>query len=137
MQWLQSINPVTAIWWIFFNVILALVPLALGFFFVYVMKIAKTKWHAILKDGELYIFSTTLSASSIGTAIIRAKSVELTLAVIIIGLFLTLILSTALFALASSFRLTQTAPPDEMAFAVTSLFCAVTASILSFVAFTL
>ncbi len=54
-----------SILWIFVNIILALLPIVTNFILIKIMKIHK-KWYETMTGGELFIFSTTISASAIG-----------------------------------------------------------------------
>lgn len=118
--------------WIFTNVILALTPILINFILIKVLKIG-TPWHQAFKDGELFIFSTTLSASSIGIASFQGTLKTALGSLIFWVLLLVLILSTVLFSLASFIKLKQEKIPDERLFAATSISCAAFASICSYI----
>ncbi|NEP80751.1 MAG: hypothetical protein F6K39_22815 [Okeania sp. SIO3B3] len=51
--------------WIFVKIVLPLMPIVINFIFIKIMGSDK-KWYQILTGGELFIFSTTISASAIG-----------------------------------------------------------------------
>lgn len=118
--------------WFFFNVILALMPVVVNFVLVRMVKI-DTSWYRILKDGELFIFSSTISASSIGTAIIQRQSGSSVTTVTICALLIVLMLSAAMFAVSSYFKFKQEIPPDERLFGVSSVYCAALAVLLSYI----
>ena len=120
--------------WVFFNVILALVPLLLNFFLVKVARVTTT-WHKMLKDGELYIFSSTIAAASIGKEFLDSSSKDLTSTVTVFALIIILMLSAAMFSLSSFLKFREESCLDEKLFSGGSISCAIVAGILSYVVF--
>ena len=86
--------------WILFNVILALFPLVLNAILL-PLSGGMIKWKDLLKDGELFFFSTSITASSIGSIFLKRPS-NLAFSVVL-GSFLVILLitSSCLFSLAS------------------------------------
>lgn len=117
--------------WIFTNIILALIPIAINLVLIKILKISM-EWYKALKGGELFIFSTTLSASSIGLGSIQNafNNVLGTLSFCI--LILVIIISTVLFGVACFTKLKNENIPDEKLFAAASISCATLASIFSY-----
>ena len=108
--------------WFFFNIVLALIPVILVYAIIW-MRSTGHAWHDILKDGEMFIFSCTLTASSIGSllfdpqrrsglskpsGIVFLQVDEIAFTLIGIVLIFLLILSTCLFAVGSYVKLTDT-----------------------------
>lgn len=106
--------------WFFFNVILALIPVILVYAIIWIRSTGHA-WHSILKDGEMFIFSCTLTASSIGSllfdpqrrsglnkpnGIVFLQVDEIAFTLIGIVLIFLLLLSTCLFAVGSYVKLT-------------------------------
>jgi hypothetical protein len=116
--------------WVFTNVILALIPIVINLILIKMLKMG-TQWHQMLKDGELFIFSTTLSASSIGIASFQGKLVNSSESLLFWALIVVLIISTALFSLSSLTKLKQI-DIDEKFFATSSIACALAASAFSY-----
>ncbi|HLL45332.1 MAG TPA: hypothetical protein VK399_01425 [Longimicrobiaceae bacterium] len=85
--------------WLFTNVIAALLPVAVSLCILRFGKITAT-WHAVLKDGELFIFSSTLSMTALATS--HFSDVPHTLPHLIATYFLfgVLVLSTAAYGFA-------------------------------------
>lgn len=102
--------------WLVFNVVLALLPILVNFFSLLMIKHgdgddSKNYWREVVKEGELFIFSSTLSATSIGTVIFQASRSNtisattfqststngLAITAIISSLIFVLLMSTALF----------------------------------------
>ena len=118
--------------WIFFSVILALLPILLNFTIVKLSNIRNIGWVELLKDGELFFFSTATSASSIGTLVLnRPPNIALT---ILIGslLVIILIMSSCLFSLSSFLKLKQMDVLDKRMFGVISIWCSFFAVALSY-----
>ncbi|MGJ5674056.1 MAG: hypothetical protein ACR9NN_10665 [Nostochopsis sp.] len=110
--------------WFFFNVFLALLPLLLNFILIKIGRI-KTTWFELLKDGELFFFSTSLAASSIGAFLFQSPS-SLMIASVTSYLLITLLLiSTGLFALSSFLKLKQMEAIDKKVFGAGSAWCAI------------
>lgn len=121
--------------WFFFNVVLALLPLLLNLILIRVGNI-KTNWPELLKDGELFFFSTAISASSIGTLLFQHPSSPLVASITSYFLILILIVSTGMFALSSFMKLKQMDDViDKKVFGLISAWCAVIAIIISYIAF--
>ena len=110
--------------WIF-KIVLPLMPIVITFIFIKIKEIDK-EWYQILTGGELFIFSTTISASTIGVTSFQSLDNSLGNLGFDI-LILTIILSAALFALGSSIKLDGGKIPDEELYAIISISCAIAA----------
>lgn len=139
--------------WLCFNIVLALIPLALNFILVKLLVI-NISWYKILKDGELFVFSSAVSASAIGDTFFRHTGNISTVAKVsaaspttqasIIGsasneitmfaLLIVLILSAFLFAISSLLKFQNQSPPDEKLFSCSSIACAALSTLLSYFA---
>ncbi len=120
--------------WFFFNIILALLPL---FFNLILIKIGqiKTNWIELLKGGELFFFSSTISASSIGGLLFQNPS-NIALALVISYLLLVVLaISTGMFSLSSFLKLKQMDMLDNKIFSKSSVWCAFLAVLLSYLTF--
>ncbi len=71
LTWDASVQ--ASIKWLFFNVILALLPLLLNLILVKIGQLS-TDRAELLKDGELFFFSTTIAAASVGTLLFQSPS---------------------------------------------------------------
>lgn len=120
--------------WIFFNVVMALFPLLLNFILTRVgnMQIGLVD---LLKDGELFFFSTAISASAIGTLFSERPSDLATAVVLGCLLLVILIISTGLFSLRSFLKLKQMDVLDARIFGKASVWCSLIAVILSYLTF--
>jgi|GEM_PF-5796759 len=122
--------------WIFFNVILALFPLILNSIIVPISS-EKIQWKDLLKDGELFFFSTSITASSIGTLFLKRPS-NIALAVLVGSLLIiVLVMSSCLFSLASFQKIKQIDFLDKELYAISSVWCSVAAAILGYLTFAL
>lgn len=124
----------SSIRWFFFNVILALLPLFLNLMLIQVGSI-KTNWSELLKDGELFFFSTTISASSIGALLFQKPSNPIAASVTIYFLMVILMISTGMFALSSFLKLKQMDVINKKIFSSSSAWCAVITVLFSYFAF--
>jgi hypothetical protein len=122
--------------WILFNVILALFPLLFNAVLL-PLSGEMLKWKDLLKDGELFFFSTSITASSIGTLFLKRPS-NLALSVTL-GSFLVILLvtSSCLFSLASFQKIKQIDFLDRQLYAVSSVWCSSFAVLLGYLAFCL
>ena len=84
--------------WIFFHVLLAFLPIIAKLAVIITSKKKLEKWYQVIQDGELYIYSTTLSAWSI-TSILFQKldSNNLVTGLLIVNL----VISSLLFGITS------------------------------------
>lgn len=140
--------------WLVFNVVLALLPLIVNFFILTIIKNQQkpdSVWREILKEGELFIFSSTISASSIGTLVFRGFSTNtanssvtgpsaLILTIIISSLIIVLLLSTASFGISTFAKFVRQNTSSDVIFddkrlSNASLAIAILASLLSYSAF--
>lgn len=112
--------------WIFVNIILALLPIVTNFLLIKIMKIER-EWYETLKDGELFIFSTTISASAIGVTFFQGSLDNSLGNLVFCILLLTIIFSTLLFGFASVLKFKQEKMPDEKLYAIASIGCAIAA----------
>ena len=136
--------------WLFVNGILALLPLLIAFFISFLAN-ADVKWYQMLKEGELYVFSTTLCATSIGTIVFEKKAslnrsnlLELDTeagvmfhTIVMCILILILITSTSAFAMASFTKLNRHPSLPEKRFSKISVCCALLTILLGYFTFTL
>jgi hypothetical protein len=135
--------------WIVLNLVLALVPLFVSILFKFFFSLPVT-WIQILKEGELFLFSTTVSANAISKLVLPAPEtngvgkISLALpqlsadkAFTLIGLILILLLSTILFGALSliKFNNLKKIKVGDRNYTLGALGCAATSSILSYVAF--
>ena len=107
----------------------------------------ETEWYKIVKDGELYIFSTTICASSIGVLLFEhsnsnnqslsaaSRGISLSHTLTACSLLFVLIISTAAFALASYLKLKEQSFPDEKLYSAGSVGTAIVAALLGYVTF--
>jgi hypothetical protein len=123
--------------WMFFDIIFALAPVLIIFLVVYMSDDIDAGWHDVLRDGELFIFSTAVAASSIGDVFFEqgtensaARSAALC------TLFIVLVLSTALFGMAS-YRKLKGEGLENRRFSAGSVGCACLAGILSYWSYSL
>ncbi len=99
--------------WVFFNVILALLPIFIGFF---IAKMVDTpaNWVDLLKNGELFFFSTIISASSIHKTIgMNWMQCSLTFYLSFLSLLLILICSPLLLGATSYLKIKNGASTPE------------------------
>jgi hypothetical protein len=137
--------------WIILNLVLAIIPLILSIVLRFLFGFPAT-WIEILKEGELFLFSTTISANSIGKLVLPTPSeanavgkISLVLpqlstdkAFTLIGLFLTLLCSAMIFgafSLVKFSRNSNTFAVTDRNYAVAALSCATMAFVLSYAAF--
>lgn len=126
--------------WLFFNVVLALLPLLINLLLMFIGKI-KINWIQLFKEGELFFFSSTISASSIGTLLFEKPS-NLALALASAYLLIViLIVSTGMFALQRFLKLQNyqqiNKMVDEKIFSKYSLFTALLSIFLGYITFLL
>jgi hypothetical protein len=129
-----DISTQASIKWLFFNVILALLPLLLNLILVKIGKVS-TDRAELLKDGELFFFSTTIAASSVGTLLFQSPSNPIIASIVSYFLMTIIMISTGLFALSSFLKLTKTEGIDKKIFSDSSVLCAAITIILSYFAF--
>ena len=120
--------------WLVFNVILALVPLIFSTVVVWIFRI-KTRWYRMLRGGELYIFSTSIAASSVGLFALEHDSINPGQGTLLGALFLIMLLSSCLFAVSAYTQLQQQDLPEEhmSRYGGLSVACAVAASALGYI----
>ena len=131
-----------AIGWLFFNVVLALLPIGFSYLIAYLLR-HRIVWHDGVKEGELFIFATTLSAGTIGECLwgkvadLANKSTFAGALPVhnwaVLPLLLVLVLSACLFAVSVFLKLERRAPPDPALFSTASLIAAFLAILFSFV----
>ncbi|MDJ0661123.1 MAG: hypothetical protein QNJ42_16780 [Crocosphaera sp.] len=145
---LEKFNEV--IFWLFFNVILALLPLLVNLLLIFLIphqERQQWKWIALVKEGELFFFSSTLAAIEIGDIfqnnnLSQSTESELVSTFTLISLLLVLLLSSIIFGCSALMKiqgqLSGSRYPylfDEEKFAIGSITCAIMAIILSLIAF--
>jgi hypothetical protein len=124
-QWQPIVN------WAFFDVIFALAPLVLTFAMVKLLGMG-TPWHTVLKDGELFIFSSTVLASYVGIVLFQEDKLSLADVLIVCAAILFLFVSACLFTLTSYFKFTGQPLPGQKRFGFTSISCACVAALLGY-----
>ena len=118
--------------WIFFNIGVALFPIwatqIVTATFGTVQPLSK-----VLKDGELFVFSSTLSASAMGTAFFERDVGLAGIMLTACGLIVVLIISGGLFFATVQLKSTGQQVPNEKRLAKASIYCAIAAAFLSYV----
>jgi hypothetical protein len=132
LTWDASVQ--LSIKWLFFNVILALLPLLLNLILVKIGQVS-TDRAELLKDGELFFFSTTIAASSVGTLLFQSPSNPIIASVVSYLLMTIIMVSTGLFALSSFLKLKKMDVIDKKVFSSSSAWCAFITVVLSYFAF--
>jgi len=132
LTWDASVQ--SSIKWLFFNVILALLPLLLNLILVKIGKVT-TDRAELLKDGELFFFSTTIAASSVGTLLFQSSANPIIASVVSYFLMTIIMVSTGLFALSSFLKLKKMDVIDKKVFSDSSAWCAIITIIFSYFAF--
>jgi len=132
LTWDASIQ--ASIKWLFFNVILALLPLLLNLILVKIGKVT-TDRAELLKDGELFFFSTSIAAASVGTLLFQIPSNLIIASIVWYCLITIIMVSTGLFALSSFLKLKKMDVIDKKVFSDSSAWCAIITIILSYFAF--
>lgn len=89
--------------WLFFNVILSLLPLIASVFHFFIWKVGNI-WPRLFREGELLVFSTTLSATTIGFITYQKMKIDFQVTFTIIILSLIILSSTFLFAVVNFFK---------------------------------
>ena len=135
--------------WVFINVIFALLPLIINLIVVSMFREEernKWKWITLFKNGELFFFSSTISASSMSELVLNDTS-NLTNDVgyvhlfILLPLMIVLILSTVIFGCSAYIKLQEQISGevnsllDDFRFSYGSIACAVTSIILGYMSF--
>jgi hypothetical protein len=120
--------------WLFFNVILALTPVIFILLVVWMFDL-NTRWFRVLRGGELYIFSTTLAATSISARLFDTKPATDVVTVSIAALVVIMLFATGLFALSAYTQLQPRGLSDRVSWRIsgTSIGCAVATSVLSYI----
>lgn len=141
--------------WFFINVVLALLPLIINLVVISMFKDnerRKWKWINLFRDGELFFFSSTISATSISELVLRdiqtsasnqisASNLEYIHTFTLLPLMLVLLLSTVIFGCSAYTKLQeqlsgqQDSLLDDFRFSYGSIACAIAAIILGYVAF--
>lgn len=117
--------------WIVFNVVVALVPVALAFFVVRMFRL-RVRWFEILKDGELFIYSSTLSAATIGSMVMDSKLQRTGPFLVFWALILLLMGSSVIFGVLSYLKFTNRTPTSVRTVSAGSIICAAAVSGLSY-----
>ncbi|NEO52657.1 MAG: hypothetical protein F6K54_05950 [Okeania sp. SIO3B5] len=120
--------------WIFVKIVLPLMPIVINFIFIKIMGSDK-KWYQILTGGELFIFSTTISASAIGVTFFQGSLDNSLGNLIFCILLLTLIFSTSLFGFGRFIKLDENKIgniENEELYAISSIACAIAAIFCSY-----
>ena len=120
--------------WFFFNVVLSLLPVILAFPIIKsgIVEV-NPKWHEVVEDGQLFIFSTVLTSSSIGRYFLSENTSDGSFETItLMSLLIVLAISTALFAVLTLKRLRGEEIANSRSMGRASLSCAVVACVLSY-----
>lgn len=120
--------------WSFFNVIFPLLPILFNLILLKVGSL-KPDWVELLKDGQLFFFSTTISANSIGSLLFIDPNNQILATIITCLLILIIFCSAGLFALSSFLKLKNMDIIDNKVFSIFSAGCAFFTVILSYFAF--
>ncbi len=120
--------------WLFSHVILALLPFFLTLILIYVGGI-KITWINLLKQGELFFFSSTISASSISNLFIQNSHNQISQFIIGCILLIILMVSTGMAALRRFMDLQEDIenPIDNQVFSTFSIVCTMLAILLSYI----
>lgn len=135
--------------WFFINVVLALLPLIINLIVVSMFKEEerrKWKWINLFRDGELFFFSSTISATSVSELVLGEKqgstnNIGYIHAFTLLPLMLVLLLSTVIFGCSAYTKLQEQLSGkgdsllDDLRFSYGSVACAIASIILGYVAF--
>lgn len=122
------------IFWLFFNVILPLLPLILNLLCVRLMR-NPPSWDHVLKEGELLIFSTTVSATALGKSVLERDANDISENLILIVLLLIIIVSSFMSSISFYRKLENKSQDlfDDRKFSYASLALAFLAGLFSFI----
>lgn len=121
----------TQLQWIFFNVILALLPIFLSAVAIRFFS-TSTRWSQALMDGELFIFSSTMSATSIGVSVFDGAKLNFLGGIALCTLILVLIISTFLFGISQFLKIKGDTHPNQHFHVVSSVSCALVAVVCGY-----
>jgi hypothetical protein len=117
--------------WLFTNVIAALFPIAVGILSIKLWRI-DIRWHAVLRDGELFVFSSTLSITALSASFFSQLPRTLANSLIVLSLFVVLGISTLFYGAAILAKLTgASSNANEEMIATGSILCASLVVLLS------
>lgn len=112
--------------WIPYNTIFPLMPIPLVWLGAWLTK-TNQKFLSVLSDGQLCFYCTVISASAIGDIVTRSSESNNTKGIFVGGIFLCMILSTFVFAIAAT---NQDEQNDNDRLAWISILSAVTTTML-------
>ncbi|MEH2422591.1 MAG: hypothetical protein V7K48_17235 [Nostoc sp.] len=121
--------------WVFTNVLIAFVPILMKLAIIILSKIKLPKWYEVIQDGELYIFSLTLSASAIVLRVFQEQNINSLEGVFIIILRVDVIVSALMFSLASYLKLIKSDLETALnlkIYAIASIACSILAIFSSY-----
>ena len=118
--------------WLACNVGLALLPLSFNALLLALFNV-KNKWAAVMREGELFIFSSTLSATSIGISVYDGLKTGLLNVIAFWILVIVLALASGLFAISSLSKLKGESIPNEKLYIGASVSCAVLTVVFSYI----
>lgn len=141
--------------WFFINVVLALLPLIINLVVISMFKEEerrKWKWISLFRDGELFFFSSTISATSISELVlgnnqsstnsnVTNDNVAYVHTFTLLPLMLVLVVSTVIFGCAAYIKLQEQLSGkgnsllDDFRFSYGSVACAIASTILGYIAF--
>lgn len=135
--------------WFFINVVLALLPLIINLVVVSMFKEEerrKWKWINLFRDGELFFFSSTISATSVSELVLgesqaSTNNIGYIHTLTLLPLMLVLLLSTVIFGCSAYTKLQEQLSGkgdsllDDLRFSYGSVACAIASIILGYVAF--
>ena len=135
--------------WFFINVVLALLPLIINLVIVSMFKEEerrKWQWINLFRDGELFFFSSTISATSISELVLGSNqsstnNIGYIHTFTLLPLMLVLLLSTVIFGCSAYTKLQKQLSGkgdsllDDLRFSYGSVACAIASMILGYVAF--
>ncbi|MDZ7968529.1 MAG: hypothetical protein RM368_26850 [Nostoc sp. DedSLP03] len=121
--------------WLFINVLLALAPIFLKLAIIISSRVKILKWYEVIQDGELYIFSATLSASAIVLPVLKKQHLNALERISISLLVFIILLSSVLFSLASYVKLMKRDLETELnlkIYTIGSIACSILAVSFSY-----
>lgn len=123
--------------WSFTNIVIAILPIITKLSIVGLFKTIKLNhWHEVIQDGELFIFSTTISASSMVSSLLAEETISPAKGLSNIALMIVIIFSSFIFGIVNYAKLSGQNPGDIIApkrYVLTSIACSCLAIGFSYV----
>ncbi|MGK7903315.1 MAG: hypothetical protein AB4352_18285 [Hormoscilla sp.] len=118
--------------WIFSHVVLPLMPIVINLTLLKLLNISE-EWYQVLKDGKLFIFSSTLSGSSISLRFFQGSPNNDLESVCFSLLLINILVSSALFSIGNYVKLRQEEEEIDLQFlAIASIGCSLLAILCSY-----